>query len=314
MLNISKILVGVDLSHGDWRASEDCVTPSRFACEQAIALAAAIAKRAGTQPEIHFLAMLDLDERSKRLINASPEGEMTALGLAREAIRQEVELAAEAGVSANSEVVMGRPRVELVKHTQNGAADLVIVGSRGHGLLTGMLMGSTAMALIHHAACPVWVAKPHRYDTPQRILVATDFSPICDRLLDYGIDLARWFDAELHIVHVVAKTPPSFLQFVTVNEGTLEREHDDTMRDARKKLEAIAARPEIRELEESAVLHLEEGVANRVILEKTKELDIDLLLMGTVAWSGMSGIMVGSTAQKLLPTLECSLLTLRESR
>ncbi|WP_442484676.1 universal stress protein [Aeoliella sp. SH292] len=313
MLNISTILVGVDLSHGDWRASEDCETPSHFACEQAIALAAAIGQHSGSTARVHFLATLDLDERSKRLIRQTPEGETTALDLAKQAIRRQVKLATEAGVTADSEVLMGQPRLELIKRTQEGAADLVIVGNRGHGLFAGMVMGSTAIALIHHAACPVWVVKPHDSDTPRRILVATDFSPVCDRLLAYGIELARLFAAELHVVHVIANSPRSFMQFVAVDDVELEREHVDAMRDARKKMDAIAARADVRELQSPAVVHLEEGVPNRVILEKTKEIGIDLLLMGAVAWSGMTGILLGSTAQKLLPSLDCSLLTLRDA-
>jgi nucleotide-binding universal stress UspA family protein len=39
-------------------------------------------------------------------------------------------------------------------------ARLVVVGHRGHGLLAGALLGSTTLQLLHHAACPVFVARP----------------------------------------------------------------------------------------------------------------------------------------------------------
>jgi nucleotide-binding universal stress UspA family protein len=49
-----------------------------------------------------------------------------------------------------------RPAHGLIR--QSARAQLVVVGSRGRGGLTGMLLGSTSHALIHHAACPVVVA------------------------------------------------------------------------------------------------------------------------------------------------------------
>jgi nucleotide-binding universal stress UspA family protein len=39
-------------------------------------------------------------------------------------------------------------------------AELVIVGSRGHGTLAGVFLGSTGMQLLHHADCPVLIARP----------------------------------------------------------------------------------------------------------------------------------------------------------
>lgn len=50
-----------------------------------------------------------------------------------------------------------RPAHGLIR--QSAGAQLVVVGSRGRGGLTGMLLGSTGHALIHHAACPVVVAR-----------------------------------------------------------------------------------------------------------------------------------------------------------
>ena len=57
-------------------------------------------------------------------------------------------------------VVPGKPRQELLDLSTR--ADLVVVGSRGRGGFTGMLLGSTSQTLIHHAGCPVLIVPTDR--------------------------------------------------------------------------------------------------------------------------------------------------------
>ena len=54
-------------------------------------------------------------------------------------------------------VRMGHPAAVLVDVAQD--ADLLVVGSRGHGGFGGMLMGSVSSNVVHHASCPVAVIR-----------------------------------------------------------------------------------------------------------------------------------------------------------
>jgi nucleotide-binding universal stress UspA family protein len=63
------------------------------------------------------------------------------------------------GIAVERRVIEGTPGAVLVAESQ--AAELLVVGSRGHGGFPGLLLGSVGAQCAHHAACPV-VIIPHR--------------------------------------------------------------------------------------------------------------------------------------------------------
>lgn len=58
-------------------------------------------------------------------------------------------------------VVTGEPAAVLARQSQH--ARLVVVGSRGRGDAAGLFLGSTSHSLIHHAMCPVLIARPQTH-------------------------------------------------------------------------------------------------------------------------------------------------------
>ncbi|GIF13672.1 universal stress protein [Actinoplanes teichomyceticus] len=58
------------------------------------------------------------------------------------------------------EVVLTHDTPPAALVAASGKARLIIVGSHGHGLVTGTLVGSTSLQLLHHAACPVYIVRP----------------------------------------------------------------------------------------------------------------------------------------------------------
>jgi nucleotide-binding universal stress UspA family protein len=59
----------------------------------------------------------------------------------------------------SAEPCFGNPVQEIIAAAKDWQADLIVVGSRGHGRLTGLLLGSVAQKVISLAHCPVVVVR-----------------------------------------------------------------------------------------------------------------------------------------------------------
>lgn len=63
------------------------------------------------------------------------------------------------GLQPATEVRVGSPPNELVRFAEDAAADLLVVGSRGHGTVKRLLLGSVADRVVHLAHVPVLVVR-----------------------------------------------------------------------------------------------------------------------------------------------------------
>lgn len=138
------------------------------------------------------------------------------------------------------------------------------------------------------------------------ILVPVDFSPCSRAALDFGLQLARRFDASLWLLHAYVLPAYAFSEGVAIGPDLAE----NLANDARKGLERIRD-----DLQESVVPVSVASVAGspaEVIVEWAQTHGIDLIVMGTHGRSGLQHLLAGSVAERVVRVAHCPVVTVRE--
>jgi nucleotide-binding universal stress UspA family protein len=80
----------------------------------------------------------------------------------RQALEAVAERARQVGVEIGTRLLEGRPGQMIVREAEGLGADLIVMGSHGHGALLDMILGSVSLYVVHHSQIPVCVVRPPR--------------------------------------------------------------------------------------------------------------------------------------------------------
>jgi universal stress protein E len=212
-------------------------------------------------------------------------------------------------------IVPGKDYIEVIKTVVRENFDVVIKAVNPKSAITSVLFGNNDIRLLHHCPCPVIVLKPSRRKKIKHILAAVD--PVTENkesidlnksIMDSAISLSEIEQAELHVLHV----------WNLPLEDTASRAHKDKLKelskslkeDTQRKLDSLVANYSHARLSD----YLIKGKPFKVIPDFVSKNDIDILVMGTVARSGIPGFIVGNTAEKVLNQVDCSVMALKPKK
>jgi universal stress protein A len=142
----------------------------------------------------------------------------------------------------------------------------------------------------------------------RRILHATDFSSASRPALARAIDLARQNRASLSIVHAL---PPMVMPASEglVAPGVYEAIDQGTRQHAQKRLAALVRQAKKRGVRAKALLV--DGVPAEQIARTARRGRVDLIVIGTHGRSGLSKVLLGSVAERVIRLATCPILTVR---
>jgi nucleotide-binding universal stress UspA family protein len=267
--------------------------------------------------DLEIIARLS-GQRSDAILNALVERTRTDI-LAR--VRQAVP-----DRRIEPRTAVGKAFLEIIRHVAERDCDFVVKAAEPVAGVQRLLFASTDQHLLRKCPCPVWLQTPSAPVVPKRVLAAVDLDAedaaeprtlrrLNERVIDVACGVAHGPEAEVIVLHVWDAAAEGMVWAFSggstarisadryVNEvlGARKRAMDRFMASVR---ERHADGPRL-------TARLERGSPERVIEAQARQLGADLVVMGTVARTGLSGVIIGNTAEDIINHLACPVLAVK---
>lgn len=298
------------------------------AMEHSVALERAVTLAINNQASLTLIDIVDDVPADLRMaVTAVTPQELHGIVVSekREQLEEAVKSAANRGIELKAQVLVGKPFLEIIRQVLRNKHDLVIKCAESKTSLKEEFFGSSDMHLLRKCPCPVWIIKTSDHEHYRRILAAVDRDPedaqretLNRPILELATSLALAESSELHIVHAWTLYAESYFRSPRLDfpETEVDEMVEEEESERKQWLEQL--------LEEHGVavgnvamnylkpqLHLIKGAAREVVPRKVAELDVDLVVMGTVARTGIPGFLMGNTAESILNQIDCSVLAIK---
>lgn len=223
------------------------------------------------------------------------------------------------GIETAEHVLQGVPFVEIIRKVLRDGHDLVMKGAAGEIVERSLLFASTDLHLLRKCPCPVWIMKRSSRRKYARVLAAVDPDPASEErhgLNRQIMDLASWLSkmdgSELHVANVWRLEEENTLRHSGL--GRVSKAEVDLLVEARR----LRAEQSLQELlshypddESRRQVHLLKGEAREAIPLLAEKQRAELIVMGTVARTGIRGLFIGNTAEAIISQVDCSVLAVK---
>jgi nucleotide-binding universal stress UspA family protein len=233
-------------------------------------------------------------------------------------------------VAIETKVLTGKLFREVIREVLRHNHDLVMK-CVGYKPPMAALFGSEDLHLLRKCPCPLWLGRPQDALNYRRVLAAVDVAPLGPNkeqaqqqalnatILDLATMLATSEFAELHVAHVWTALGEPILRggmLATPAETKIDayieaerRRYSQALEGALAALEARAGAEAMQWL--NPVRHLPKGSPREELPALATRIDADILVLGTLGRTGVSGLLIGNTAEAVLQRIDCAVLAVK---
>jgi len=231
-------------------------------------------------------------------------------------------------VKIQTKVFIGLLFLSIIRKVLRDGHDLVIKTAESGGLLD-RVFGSDDMHLLRKCPCPVWLVKSEAPVAYHRMMAAVDTDDIYApeelktrhqlnlQILEMASSLALSGFSEFHIVYAWSDfIESSMWGFARTPKDEVIAYVEEVRQHHEQKFNALIDEV-INKLGQDVLeylkpqTHLLKGLPLNEIPALASKINIDLVVMGTLSHTGISGVFMGNTAETILNQLNCSLLAIK---
>jgi nucleotide-binding universal stress UspA family protein len=228
-------------------------------------------------------------------------------------------------VNIETKLLMGKTFLEVIRTVLHQDHDLVVKPAENPDWVE-RLFGSDDMHLLRKCPCPVWLMKAEEKADYDCIVAAIDFDPaepesaVADlnrTIVELSSSLAISDFASLHLVHAWNAPAEGLLRTWSDNPGAVLSSYVKSERQSHQAGMDIVRQGLFERIGQDAYdylkphFHLAQGSPAEVVPRLTQQLGADVVVMGTVARTGIPGLIIGNTAEAILDQLKCSVLAVK---
>ncbi len=146
---------------------------------------------------------------------------------------------------------------------------------------------------------------------PKKILLCTDFSENSEPARIWALDFAQAFGAGVLILHVINASRLGYPAFDDGIPFDLQQVMETLEESVAKNLAELSEK--CKKVVPDVAAYSRTGVPAGEIVRFAQAQDIDLIVMGTHGWTGIKHLILGSTAENVVRTADCPVLTVKSS-
>lgn len=252
--------------------------------------------------------------------DVAPDAREAALERHRQRLAQLAAPLRAAGHTVDSDARWAEPLHDsILRKIVDSRADLVVKDTHAHSAVRRSSLSTTDWHLIRECAATLWLVKPRPPAERPCLVAAVDPlherdkpADLDNRIVATAVALGAALDGDVHAFHAfdvsaalaVSTDPLTMTMPITMPVEDLTDVIRTTHADAVARLCSAHGIPADR-------MHVQQGGTRELLVALTDRLRADVVVMGAVSRSGLTGFLLGNTAEDVLDRLPCDLIIVK---